>query len=68
MFSICVVLFFVRVNVRTLLVFQASAAGGLGSVKAEVLADTAAALASANVKVVSRKIIAEKLHTVRLLV
>lgn len=43
---------------------QASAAGGLGSIRAEVLADTAAALASANVKVVSSKIIG-RLHTVR---
>ena len=37
--------------------FQASATGGLGSVKAEVMADTAVALASANVQVVSRKVI-----------
>ncbi|XP_048582480.1 neurofibromin-like isoform X2 [Nematostella vectensis] len=41
---------------------KASAAGGLGSVKAEVLADTAAALASANVQVVSSKVIG-RLHT-----
>ncbi|XP_020613799.1 neurofibromin-like [Orbicella faveolata] len=36
---------------------KASATGGLGSVKAEVMADTAVALASANVQVVSRKVI-----------
>ena len=40
-----------------LLSFQASATGGLGSVKAEVMADTAVALASANVQIVSRKVI-----------
>lgn len=36
---------------------KASATGGLGSVKAEVMADTAVALASANVQIVSRKVI-----------
>ncbi|KAK3754965.1 hypothetical protein QZH41_017349 [Actinostola sp. cb2023] len=41
---------------------KASASGGLGSNKAEVLADTAAALASANVQVVSSKVIG-RLHT-----
>lgn len=44
--------------------FQASATGGLGSVKAEVMADTAVALASANVQVVSRKVIG-RLDSVR---
>lgn len=47
-----------------LLQFQASATGGLGSVKAEVMADTAVALASANVQVVSRKVIG-RLDSVR---
>lgn len=46
------------------LLFQASATGGLGSVKAEVMADTAVALASANVQVVSRKVIG-RLDSVR---
>ena len=48
-----------------MLSFQASATGGLGSVKAEVMADTAVALASANVQVVSRKVIG-RLDSVRL--
>ena len=38
-------------------IFQASATGGLGSVKAEVMADTAVALASAKMQIVSRKVI-----------
>ena len=42
---------------KVLFLFQSSATGGLGSVKAEVMADTAVALASANVQVVSRKVI-----------
>ena len=49
---------------RLLFYFQASATGGLGSVKAEVMADTAVALASANVQVVSRKVIG-RLDSVR---
>lgn len=49
---------------RLLFSFQASATGGLGSVKAEVMADTAVALASANVQVVSRKVIG-RLDSVR---
>ncbi|CAB1352782.1 unnamed protein product, partial [Coregonus sp. 'balchen'] len=36
---------------------QTSATGGLGSIKAEVMADTAVALASGNVKLVSSKVI-----------
>ena len=36
---------------------QASTTGGLGSVKAEVMADTSVALATANVQVVSSKFI-----------
>lgn len=52
-------------HVKTVaLSFQASATGGLGSVKAEVMADTAVALASANVQVVSRKVIG-RLDSVR---
>ena len=51
-------------NRTSLFSFQASATGGLGSVKAEVMADTAVALASANVQVVSRKVIG-RLDTVR---
>ena len=49
---------------RLLFSLQASATGGLGSVKAEVMADTAVALASANVQVVSRKVIG-RLDSVR---
>lgn len=49
---------------RLLFSFQASATGGLGSVKAEVMADTAVALASANVQIVSRKVIG-RLDSVR---
>lgn len=36
---------------------KTSATGGLGSIKAEVMADTAVALASGNVKLVSSKVI-----------
>ena len=36
---------------------QRSVTGGLGSVQAEIMADTAVALASANVQLVSRKVI-----------
>ena len=39
--------------------------GGLGSVRAEVMAETAVALASANVQVVSSKVIG-RLHSVRM--
>lgn len=35
---------------------KTSATGGLGSIKAEVMADTAVALASGNVKLVSNKV------------
>lgn len=35
---------------------KTSATGGLGSIKAEVMADTAVALASGNVKLVSSKV------------
>lgn len=37
---------------------KTSATGGLGSIKAEVMADTAVALASGNVKLVSSKVTA----------
>ena len=36
---------------------QRSVTGGLGSIQAEIMADTAVALASANVQLVSRKVI-----------
>ena len=39
------------------LVLQRSVTGGLGSIQAETMADTAVALASANVQLVSRKVI-----------
>ena len=39
------------------LIFQRSVTGGLGSLQAEIMADTAVALASANVQLVSRKVI-----------
>lgn len=53
-----------RTRHSDIVMFQASATGGLGSVKAEVMADTAVALASANVQVVSRKVIG-RLDSVR---
>jgi len=36
---------------------QRSVTGGLGSIQAEIMADTAVALASANVQLVSKKVI-----------
>ena len=39
------------------LVLQRSVTGGLGSIQAEIMADTAVALTSANVQLVSRKVI-----------
>lgn len=45
---------------------KTSATGGLGSIKAEVMADTAVALASGNVKLVSSKV--SRRATARLLV
>lgn len=44
---------------------KTSATGGLGSIKAEVMADTAVALASGNVKLVSNKVRAhwQLIHT-----
>lgn len=41
---------------------KTSATGGLGSIKAEVMADTAVALASGNVKLVSSKVSQSRLH------
>ena len=38
-------------------ILQRSVTGGLGSIQAEIMADTAVALASANVQLVSRKVI-----------
>ena len=52
---------------RSYFSLQTSATGGLGSVKAEVMADTAVALAAANVPLVSSKIIG-RLNTVNLLI
>lgn len=46
---------------------KTSATGGLGSIKAEVMADTAVALASGNVKLVSSKVMFThiRIHFVR---
>lgn len=46
-------------NLFFLMIFflQRSVTGGLGSIQAEIMADTAVALTSANVQLVSRKVI-----------